>query len=124
MANVRNGNFTVSRGFTHANIHAFKRFYICKYTRSHEVVRYVPHLPTTTRESISRIDYPPVKRESDNLPGNELAACQQRLLRGHLKPATAGHLHTHDVGEVLVVAMASAGVSFFVVVVTLEVCAE
>ena len=44
----------------------------------------------------SRIDYPPVERECDDLTGDELAACLQCLLRGHLKPAAARDLHAHD----------------------------
>ena len=44
----------------------------------------------------SRIDYLPVERESDDLPGDELAGFLQRLLRGHLKPAAARNLHAHD----------------------------
>ena len=44
----------------------------------------------------SRIDYPPVERECDDLPGDELAGFLQRLLRGHLKPAAARDLHAHD----------------------------
>jgi len=46
--------------------------------------------------SSSRIDYLPVEREGDNLPGDELAGSLQRLLRGHLKPAAAWNLHAHD----------------------------
>ena len=46
--------------------------------------------------SSSRINYPPVERESDNLPGDELAGFLQSLLRGHLKTAAARDLHAHD----------------------------
>lgn len=47
-------------------------------------------------EKRSRIDYPPVEGEGDDLPGDEFAGFLQRLLRGHLKTAAAGNLHAHD----------------------------
>ena len=36
-----------------------------------------------------RIDYPPVERDCDDLPRDELAACLQRLLRGQFKTSAA-----------------------------------
>ena len=55
----------------------------------------LPRVRTPPFDS-SRIDYPPVERESDNLPRDELAACLQRLFRGQLKTSAARNLHADD----------------------------
>ena len=44
----------------------------------------------------SRIDYLPVERECDDLPGDELAGSLQRFFRSHFESAAAWNLHAHD----------------------------
>ena len=46
--------------------------------------------------SPSRIDYLPVEREGDNLPGDEFAGSLQRFFRSHFESAAARDLHAHD----------------------------